>query len=221
MTFFNQLREACTDAQTNLRTAPIISAALQGEVTRAQYIAFLTQAYHHVQHTVPLLMACGARLPARLEWLRAAVAHYIDEEIGHHEWILDDIAAAGGDPASVRHGAPAYATELMISYAYDTVARHNPVGFFGMVYVLEGTSVLLATQVANALQHALDLPQQAFTYLTSHGSLDLQHIEDFEALMNRLDDAADQAAVIHRARNFFRLYAEVINTSHIETIKCQ
>ena len=32
MTFFNQLREACTDAQTNLRTAPIISAALQAKL---------------------------------------------------------------------------------------------------------------------------------------------------------------------------------------------
>ena len=33
------------------------------------------------------------------------------------------------------------ATELMVAYAYDTIARGNPVGFFGMVHVLEGTSV--------------------------------------------------------------------------------
>jgi hypothetical protein len=29
-------------------------------------------------------MACGARLPDRQEWLRSAIAHYIEEEIGHH-----------------------------------------------------------------------------------------------------------------------------------------
>lgn len=221
MEFFSQLHEACTEAQNDLRTAPIIAAALNGEVTRTQYIAFLTQAYHHVQHTVPLLMACGARLPTRLEWLRAAVAHYIDEEIGHHEWILNDIAAAGGNPTSVRHSAPAYATEVMLSYAYDTVMRHNPAGFFGMVFVLEGTSVQLATQVARALQHNLDLPAEAFSYLTSHGALDLQHIEDFRTLINRLDDVADQAAVIHRARMFFRLYADVIRSVPMEDSACR
>ena len=48
-----------------------------------------------VRHTVPLLMACGARLPERLEWLREAIAEYIEEEIGHQEWILNDIRACG------------------------------------------------------------------------------------------------------------------------------
>ena len=47
---------------------------------------------------MPLLMACGARLPARLEWLRGAVAEYIEEEYGHEQWILNDIAACGGEP---------------------------------------------------------------------------------------------------------------------------
>ena len=38
----------------------------------------------------------------------------------------------------------------MVAYAYDTVQRRNPVGFFGMVYVLEGTSVALALSAADA-----------------------------------------------------------------------
>ena len=36
-------------------------------------------------------------LPERLEWLREAIAEYIEEEIGHQEWILNDIRACGGD----------------------------------------------------------------------------------------------------------------------------
>ena len=27
---------------------------------------------------------------------------------------------------------------MMVAYAYDTIARGNPVGFLGMVHVLEG-----------------------------------------------------------------------------------
>ena len=34
----------------------------RGDVSLDTYVAFLTEAYHHVRHTVPLLMACGSRL---------------------------------------------------------------------------------------------------------------------------------------------------------------
>jgi hypothetical protein len=100
------------------------------------------------------------------------------------------------------------ATELMVAHVYDRIARHNPISFFGMVQVLEGTSIALATQAAGVLQQRLQLPAQAFSYLTSHGSLDLEHIELFKGLMDRLDDPADQAAVVHTARRVYRLYAE-------------
>jgi pyrroloquinoline quinone (PQQ) biosynthesis protein C len=210
MDCFAELEQATQGERARLIAAPIIIEAFSGRVSRAQYLAFLTQAYHHVRHTVPLLMSCGGRLPAHLEWLRDAVAHYITEELGHQEWILNDIDAAGGDAEAVRHGQPAFETELMVSYAYDTIQRRNPVGFFGMVYVLESTSVALASQVASVLSPSLDLPKKAFTYLTSHGSLDISHMDDFRALVNRLDDPADRAAVIDSAQRFLRLYGDVI-----------
>jgi len=68
-----------------------------------------------------------------------------------------------------------------------------------MVQVLEGTSIALATQAAGIIQDKLQLPAQAFSYLTSHGSLDLEHIELLKKLLNRLDQADDQAAVLHTA----------------------
>jgi pyrroloquinoline quinone (PQQ) biosynthesis protein C len=216
MDFYPQLQQATTDERAALLATPLITAALEGRVTRRHYITFLSRAFHHVKHTVPLLMACGARLPDRQEWLRSAIAHYIEEEIGHHEWILNDIAAAGGDADAVRASRPDFDTDLMVAYAYDTVMRRNPVGFFGMVYVLEGTSVSLASNAASALQRALDLPPGAFTYLSSHGALDVEHIGDFERLVNRLDTAEDRAAVVSNAQTFFRLYGNVLGGIDIE-----
>lgn len=219
MAFYDELLRVTETERTALLGTPIIRQALAGQVSRAQYLAYLTQAYHHVKHTVPLLMSCGGRLPERLEWLRAATAEYIEEELGHHEWILNDIAAAGGSADAVRQSAPALATEVMIAYAYDTVQRRDPVGFFGMVLVLEGTSVALASRAAAALQQALALPQQAFTYLTSHGSLDHGHTEFFAGLMNRLNDAGDQAAVIHCARAMYRLYGDVFRSLPLQDVQ--
>jgi len=65
MTFHEQLARATAVDRDFLLAAPVIQRSLAGDVTRELYVAFLTQAYHHVRHTVPLLMAVGARLPER------------------------------------------------------------------------------------------------------------------------------------------------------------
>ena len=212
MMFFQELIEVTAAERAAFVAIPVIQAALAGRVDQETYLAFLREAYHHVKHTVPLLMACGARLPERLEWLRSAIGTYVEEEKGHHEWILQDIAACGGDADAVRDGAPDVATEVMVAYAYDTIARDNPVGFFGMVHVLEGMSTRLASRAAQEVQGALGLPVAAFTYLSSHGAIDVGHVAVFEALMNRLTERDDRVAVVHRARVFYRLYGDVFRS---------
>ncbi|CAN5880072.1 iron-containing redox enzyme family protein [soil metagenome] len=208
--FYDQLQRSTTQARNELHAAPIIAAAMAGRVDRSHYLQFLARAFHHVKHTVPLLMACGSSLPDDQEWLRTAVAHYVDEEIGHHEWILDDISAAGGDADAVRASRPDHDTDVLVAYAYDMVMRRNPVGLFGMVYVLEGTSVTLASAAATALRHSLDLPATAFTYLSSHGALDVAHLGHFEALVNRLTKPADRDAIERGAKTVYRLYGNVL-----------
>ena len=212
LSFHDRLLAETQRERQALLSIPIIQDALAGKIAHDDYMAFLAQAFHHVRHTVPLLMACGARLPARLEWLRTAVGEYIEEEMGHHEWILDDLVACGADREQVAESLPAEATELMVAYAYDTIARINPVGFFGMELVLEGTSVALATRAAETIETSLALPRNAFSYLRSHGDLDIQHVDFYEQLMNRLDDEDDRRAVIHAAKRFYKLYGDVFRT---------
>lgn len=209
MTFFDQLHLSTSNEREALVRLPVIRDALSGQIDIETYVAFLGEAYHHVKHTVPLLMACGASLPERLEWLREAVAEYIEEEIGHQRWILDDIRACGFDAEEVRVGRPGLATELMVSYAYDSIRRIHPVSLFGMVFVLEGTSISLATRAAESLREQLGLPAAATTYLRSHGSLDEKHMLFFEQLMNRVSEVDDQRAIVHSARVFYRLYADI------------
>jgi len=212
MSFYDEL-VAATEAERNeLLSIPFIQMGAAGKLSLESYTAFLTQAYHHVKHTTPLLMATGGCLPGKLEWLRDAVAEYIEEELGHQEWILNDIAVCGGDKEAVRAGTPAPATELMVAYAYDTVYRNNPVGFFGMVLVLEGTSVSLATHAAANIEASLGLPKSAFSYLNSHGSLDISHVDFYEKLMNRLEEESDKQAVIHCAKMMYKLYGDIFRS---------
>jgi long-chain acyl-CoA synthetase len=209
MSFADELMQRTAADRDFLLSAPVITRCLRGDVDVDLYIDFLTQAYHHVRHTVPLLEQVRARLTPRHEWLRAELDHYIEDESGHERWILDDIAECGGDVALAAAAQPAVATEAMVAYAYDTVTRGNPIGFFGMVFVLEGTSVALAVSAADTIRRSLALPARAFTYLRSHGELDQEHIGHLRSILERLPDADDREAIVRCAKGIYWLYGQM------------
>ncbi|MCU7939860.1 MAG: iron-containing redox enzyme family protein [gamma proteobacterium symbiont of Bathyaustriella thionipta] len=210
--FFNTLMTATEQERNELQQIETLQKGSAGDISLQTYQAFLTEAYHHVKHTTPLLMACGSRIPQDKEWLRNALAEYIEEELGHQEWILNDITATGMNAEHVRFGQASQATELMVAYAYDLIMRINPIGFFGMVLVLEGTSIALATNAAGNIQEKLSLPDSAFSYLTSHGSLDIEHMSFYESLMNKITDEEDQNVIIHAAKMFYKLYGDIFRS---------
>ena len=107
----------------------------------------------------------------------------------------------------------------MVAYAYDLINRRNPAGFFGMVFVLEGTSVALALTAADKIQQALQLPDRAFSYLRSHGTLDQEHTQHLARLLEKMTPD-DQAEVIHCARVFFKLYGDVFRALPTGATSC-
>ncbi len=214
MTVYQKLLQATEKERNELMNLALIQQGGKGNISLQTYIGFLTQAYHHVKHTTPLLMTCGGRLSGKYEWLRTAIGEYIEEEMGHQEWVLNDIAECGADKEAVRNStmpvtSACLATEVMVSYAYDMINRVNPIGFFGMVLVLEGTSTAVATQAGEKLMQTLNLPKKAFSYLLSHGSLDISHVSFYESLVNQITDEADQNCLIHSAKVFYKLYGDI------------
>jgi len=210
--FYEELVERTDSDRNNLLSIPILQSGVKGEITIDQYKEFLTQAYHHVKYTVPLLMACGSLLSEEYEWLRVAIGEYIEEEMGHQEWVLNDISALGGDKEAIRVSRPNIETEVMVSYAWDTIHRVNPIGFFGMVFVLEGTSIALATQAAESIKKKNNLGNEAFSYLNSHGSLDIEHVAFFENLMNKVTNQDDKEMIVHCAKVFYKLYGDIFRS---------
>ncbi len=218
MNFYDELLKATEPERNALMQLPLIRQGGAGSISLQTYVAFLTEAYHHVKHTIPLLMACGGRLPEKYEWLRTAIGEYIEEEMGHQEWVLNDIAACGFDKEAVRNGTPSTPTELMVAYAYDMVNRVDPLGFFGMVLVLEGTSIAVASEAAKKLSQSLNLGPDCFSYLTSHGALDVGHTEFYAELMNKVTDKKDQQLLIHTAKVFYKLYGDIFREVEARTM---
>jgi len=85
-----------------------------------------------------------------------------------------------------------------------------------MVHVLEGTSIAMADNAANSIAEQLHLPKGAFSYLISHGSLDIEHVKFFERLMNKVIDVEEQDTIIKAAKAFYILYGNIFRSLSVE-----
>jgi long-chain acyl-CoA synthetase len=210
MNFYNRLIKETEIARSSLYSVPQLRDGLSGKISRDTYIAYLTEAYHHVSHTVPFLMRMGAALPQEKKFLHRALIKYLEEEVGHEEWILNDIEEAGGNKEQARYSTPNLETQVLIAYNYDYITRKNPMGFLGMVFMLESTSTQIANAGADALKTSLNLPNRAFSYLYSHGEIDISHMKFFEETVNQITNKVDQDAIIEVANNTFHLFANLL-----------
>jgi pyrroloquinoline quinone (PQQ) biosynthesis protein C len=210
MSFHEQLVAETAHSRDAFLSIPLVRNALRNGASRSLYLDFLTEAYHHVKHTFSLLALAASRTTD--ERYQDALVEYMDEERGHEKWILDDIRVLGGDPDAVRNGQAGPACRIMVGYAYYAIEHVSPYAFLGSVHVLEGMSVLLADQVADALKSSLGLESDTgFTYLRTHGSLDSEHVAFFRKLVDGFDDQKTQRIIIDNASIFYRLYGSIFH----------
>ena len=205
MSFYERLIAETAPEREAFLNLSLVQHAINKGASRALYIDFLTAAYHHVKHTFPLLALAASRTTdARYQ---DALVEYMKEERGHEKWILDDIRAVGGNAEAARDGAPGAACQIMVGYAYYAIEHISPYAFLGSVHVLEGMSMLLADRLANALVASLGVSgDKGFSYLRSHGSIDVEHAAFFRRLVDGFRDAAKQQIIIDNTRIFYRLY---------------
>lgn len=210
MTFYTRLLRETEAERRDFQSIGLIQHTVQHGVTADLYVKYLEQAYHHVRFTVPLLErardTCGTDHAA----YRAALDEYVREESGHDEWILDDIKALDHDGEAVRNGQGGFACRMMVAYGYYAIEHISPFALLGMVHVLEGMSVELADKAAGSIAASFgDNPPNAFSYLTSHGALDTEHVQFFEDLVNGLGDAHIEYTIIAAAKDFYVLFGNM------------
>jgi pyrroloquinoline quinone (PQQ) biosynthesis protein C len=210
MSFYAQLVAETADSRDAFFAIPLVQNTTRNGAPRRLYLDFLAEAYHHVKHTFPLLALAASRTSDKR--YQDALVEYMEEERGHEKWILDDIRALGGDPDTVRNGQGGPACRIMVGYAYYAIEHISPYAFLGSVHVLEGMSVLLADQVADAMKISLGLENEnGFSYLRTHGSLDTEHVAFFRKLVDGFDDRKTQRIIIDNAAIFYRLYGAIFH----------
>ena len=218
--FYDHLTQDTEGDRTAFQSISVIRQAIETGVTLPLYLDFLSNAYHHVKFTCPLLGLALSRLNAGDEEYRTGLLDYLAEEKGHEDWILDDIRALGGDQAAVavKIGQASLPVRLMVAYGYYAIEHISPYALLGMVHVLEGMSVALAQGAAQSICSSLKLSPgcDGFSYLTSHGALDKTHVQSFVQLLDLVDTPDRRRVVIQAAKDFYHLYGNIFHSLSAE-----
>lgn len=157
---------------------------------RELYPAYLATMHAIVRSAVPLMEAAREQAQARAADDRVSVAlvtyltHHIPEETGHDAWILEDLAAAGGDADSVRRRMPSPRVASLVGAQYYWLRHHHPVTLLGHIAAIEGNHPPLG--FAARLREATGYGRDAFRAIERHEILDIRHKRELYEFIDSL-----------------------------------
>ena len=207
MSFFITLVEMTDANRRELETVPKVNSMIHHGLSLAEYQAFLHDLYHIVWHFCPVMAAAAARCSDRFREVRYDLYDRIEEEKGHETWVLEDIEAMGGDVASVRAHPPSAPVQAMIAFNYFGAERVHPCSVLGMLYMLEVVSSVYGGRVSDSIARTLgrNVDAGGFRFLTSHATMDLDHMAKLNKLMKKIDDPDAQESIVNSTRvNFYQ-----------------
>ena len=166
---------------------------------RELYPAYLVQTHGIIRASVPLLEAARDRARALAgDPVAAMVADYCDghadEERGHDEWLLEDLASLGVDPDDVRTRPPSPTVAALVGAQYYWIHHVHPVGLLGYVLLLEGWPPARAT--IDELRVRTGFPAEAFRTLLDHADLDPHHGEELDEVLDALPLRPEQRTLL-------------------------
>jgi hypothetical protein len=193
---------------------PAISNFLTERNSRARYVAFLGRYFQMLQPVVPLVHVAVDHLPQRLDWLRDELLSYTQDESGRAEWLLRDLASAGGSPDLVTQARPPANIRDLHAWLRTVALGDEAVGICGILYVIDATGMILGI-ASNRMQKRLALPDRAFTFLRSAGAVEREHARFLQRVLARLDSDRDRAVVAGCAARMYRLTGEVLGQAEL------
>jgi len=221
MSFFITLLESSDASRRSIETSPRVHAMIHKGLTLAEYRGFLHDLYHIVLHFCPIMAVAQARCNGRLDNIREELRERIEEETGHEQWVLEDVAAVGGDVRAVTTTPPSAPVQAMIGFNYNAAERIHPCSVLGMLYWLEVVASVYGGKVADSIARATgkDVTAGGFRFLSSHATMDADHMAKLNVLLKTIDDPAAQAAIIESTRvnfhQFGQLFADGGFVSHL------
>ena len=207
MSFFISLVETTDASRREVESVPRVHSMIHHGLSLREYRAMLHDLYHIVWHFCPVMSAAASRCDDRHREVRMELYERIQEEKGHEAWVLEDLQSLGGDVDLLRRVPPSPPVQAMIAFNYFGAERGHPCSVLGMLYMLEVVSSVYGGRVAESIARALnrEVDQGGFRFLSSHATMDVDHMAKLNRLIRTISDPEAQTAIANSARvNFFQ-----------------
>ena len=203
--FFADLITRTDEARREFETNPVVMDAVAHGMPLARYRKLLLELYHLVWHFNPVCAAAASRVPDRLRQVRYFLYEHMHEESGHEQWVMNDLEAVGVSQTTLLAYQPSLNTLALVGYNHWAADRRDPCSVLGMMYTLEVIASVYGGTFAEAIRMSLLLQGDAgVSFISSHATMDAEHMAELRQVLNTVSDDAAQAAVIESTLvNFF------------------
>jgi len=143
------------------------------------YPEYLRTMHSIVRSAVPLMESAleRARELAPADDVAAGLvqylAHHVDEERGHDQWLLEDLQATGADPREPLRRIPSPLVAALVGAQYYWLRHYHPISLIGHIAAIEGYPPPVG--FAARLRDLTSYPKEAFRTIAIHERLDIRH----------------------------------------------
>ncbi|MGK2898036.1 MAG: iron-containing redox enzyme family protein [Burkholderiaceae bacterium] len=195
--FFADLVTRTDEARREFETNAVVLDAVAHGMTIERYRKLLLELYHVVWHFNPVCAAAASRVPDAQRQVRYFLYEHMHEESGHEEWVMNDLEAVGVGQADTRAYQPSVHTLALTGYNYWSADRRHPCSVLGMMYALEVIASVYGGTFSSAIRESLLLQgDRGVSFISSHATMDMEHMAMLRKLLNTVDDDATREAVV-------------------------
>jgi len=194
-----------------LETHPVVLDAVANGLPVERYRKLLLELYHVVWHFNPVCAAAASRMPDAFRNVRYFLYEHMHEELGHEEWVLNDLEAVGVSRGTALDHRPSPHTLALNGWNYWAADRRHPCSVLGMLYALEVVASVYGGPFATALKERLLLEdERGVSFIGSHATMDAQHMAELKQVMDTVSDAAAADAVVESAIVNFHHFTRIV-----------
>ncbi len=163
------------------------------------YAEYLFMSHCIIRASVPLMQRARERAAELSGDPVASIAGayfeaHIEEERGHDDWLLEDLASLGVARADVLNRPPSATVAALVGAQYYWIDHYHPVALLGYVALLEGYPPV-ASEIDD-LRQRTGHRAEAFRTLSLHGDLDPHHGAELDAVLDSLPLTERQRIVL-------------------------
>jgi pyrroloquinoline quinone (PQQ) biosynthesis protein C len=199
------------EARRAFETHPIVMDAVANGMPLQRYRALLLELYSVVWHFNPLCAAAASRVSDKHQQVRYHLYEHMHEEMGHEQWVMNDLDAVGVAADTVRAHLPLPYTQALVGYNYWSADRRHPCSVLGMMYVLEVIASVYGGSFSDAVRESLLLEgDRGVSFISSHATMDAEHMAELRTILNTITDDEARDAIVESTIVNFHHFTHVV-----------